>query len=126
MFWEVSFPVFLLVTVFLGGGAAYMTGRAMARGWQPWPRLIIYLFLLCIAVRFIHFSLFGGTFLIPISHIPTAMPYFVVDFVVLLAIGALGRQITRADQMATQYSFLYKRQGPVSWQRRETGGGAGK
>ncbi len=120
MFWEVSLPVFILVTVVLGGGAAYMTGRAMARGWQPWPRLIVYLFLLCIAVRFIHFSLFGGTFLIPFSNIPTAGPYFVADFVVLLIIGALGRQITRSEQMSTQYSFLYKRQGMMAWQRRNT------
>ncbi|MHA1190074.1 MAG: DUF6867 family protein [Alphaproteobacteria bacterium] len=119
MIWEISFPIFLTVTIVLGGGASFMAGRAMAREWQPWLRLIVYIFLLCVAVRFFHFSLFGGTFLLPVGNIATSGYYFIVDFIVLLAIGALGRQITRADQMSTQYLFLYQRRGPVSWRRTE-------
>jgi hypothetical protein len=119
MIWEISFLVFFFVTVVLGGGASFMAGRTMAREWQPWLRLIVYIFLLCVAVRFFHFSLFGGTFLLPVGNIATSGYYFIVDFIVLFAMAALGRQITRADQMSTQYSFLYQRRGPMSWRRTE-------
>jgi hypothetical protein len=108
--WEVSFPEFLLVTVLLAGGAAYLTGRASARSWLPASHLIVYLVLLAGATRFIHYALFSGSLLTPW--------YFGIDFVVLLAIGFLGRQRTRAVQMATQYSFAYTRSGITGWRPR--------
>ena len=60
--WEISVWVFLLVTVILGGGAAWITGRVVARSWEPWRQLLVYALLLAAAVRFLHFSLFGGSF----------------------------------------------------------------
>ncbi len=106
---------FLLVTVFLGGGAAYLVGRAMAYTWAPTALLAVYTALLSAAVRFIHYALFHGTLL--------SLQYFVVDLVILGALAALGYRITRAGQMASQYGWLYRRAGPLSWHRRKGGDG---
>lgn len=116
--WEVSLVDFLLVTVFLGGGAAWLTGRATAITWTPWRTLLAYVVLLTIATRFIHFSLFHGTFFLPPATFGTALYFAGVDFVILMAAAALGRQITRAHQMSTQYNFLYERAGPIGWRER--------
>src|SRR5262249_6275964 len=110
--YETSLGVFLLVTVFLGGGAAYMAGRAVALTWRPLTQLIAYSVLLAAAARFIHYSLFGGTLLSP--H------YFLVDLVVLLVLAGLGFRLTRAGQMTGQYAWLYERTGPLSWRPRAT------
>ena len=116
--WEVSFGIFLLVTVFLGGGAAWITGRATALTWSSWWVLVVYAALLSVAVRFIHFSLFGGSFFLPLETFQTALYYYLVDLAVLMVLAALGRQTTRANQMSTQYPFLYRRSGPLGWRRR--------
>ena len=118
MIWEVSFAEFLFVTCFLGGGASYLTGRAVAVTWDSWTKLVVYVVLLTVAVRFIHFSLFGGTFLLPLSAFSGAFYYLIVDFIVLMAFAAAGRQITRAGQMATQYAFRFRRSGPITWSER--------
>ena len=118
LIWEVSPWVFLLVTAFLGGGAAWITGRVVARAWEPWWQLAVYVVLLAVAVRFLHFSLFGGSFFLPLESVATALHYFIVDCVVLMMLAILGRQITRSGQMSTQYSFLYRRAGPFSWRER--------
>ena len=115
LLWERGIVDFLLVTVFLGGGAAYLTGRAVALTWRPIGFLIAYLFLLTGAVRFIHFALFEGTL--------TSLQYFLVDVVVLLGFGWLGYQVTRARQMVGQYTWLYERAGPVSWRPRRGAAG---
>jgi hypothetical protein len=104
--WEVSLFEFVRVTVILGGGAAWLTGRATARTWSPWWKLVFYVVLLTIALRFIHFALFEGTFFLPFSDFGTALYFAAVDFVVLLIAAAAGRQVTRAGQMARQYGFL--------------------
>lgn len=110
LIWEVTFWEFLFVTVILFGGAAYLTGRAIAREWQPDINLVIYMVLLAGAARFIHFALFSGTLL--------SLYYYLVDFIVLIAIAFIGRRITRAGQMATQYSFIYQRTGPLTWAKK--------
>ena len=107
---EPSFFLFALVTVILGGWAAWMTGRAMAITWRAYWQLVIYLLILAGAVRFIHYALFHGTLL--------TLHYYIVDAVVLLAIGSLGFRYHRARQMATQYRWLYERTGPFSWRPR--------
>ncbi len=108
--WEVTFWEFLFVTVILAGGAAYLTGRAVARSWQTNTTLVLYMVLLALATRFIHFALFQGTLLSPY--------YLAVDFIVITAIALLGKRITRARQMARQYSFEYDRKGSLSWARK--------
>jgi hypothetical protein len=104
--WEVSLFEFIRVTVILGGAAAWLTGRATARAWSSWWKLVLYVVLLTGALRFIHFSLFEGTFFLPPSNFWTALHFAAVDFVVLMIAAAAGRQVTRAGQMARQYGFL--------------------
>ena len=109
--WEVSLGVFLLVTVFLGGGGAYLTGRAVAQTWRSFGELVVYVVLLAAAARFIHFALFGGTLL--------SLEFYFVDFVVLMAFAAFGYRLARVRQMIGQYSWLYRRTGPIAWRDRE-------
>lgn len=118
---EKSYVAFLIVTVLLGGGAALMSGRALARSWKPFLRLIAYMLLLGAAVRFLHWGLFidatheswrnmQGTLLSP--H------YYAVDTLVLIAAATLGYRLERARQMTTQYGWIYERTGPLSWRKR--------
>jgi len=48
---EPSAWLFILVTVVMGGWAAWMTGRACAITWRPWIVLALYLVILAGAVR---------------------------------------------------------------------------
>ncbi|WP_245413376.1 DUF6867 family protein [Mangrovicella endophytica] len=106
LLWEVSITEFLFVTVILGGGAAWMIGRSTALTWSGWAVMLFYVALLTIAVRFIHFSLFNGSFLLPPATFLTALHYAIVDFIVLAAIAAAGRMKVRSSQMARQYGFV--------------------
>ena len=107
---EDSFFVFLLVTIILGGGAAFLSGRAIALTWRPWWQVAAYMFVLGGVVRFFHMALFQG-------HLLT-LHYYVVDTVFCLVFGFLGYQITRAGQMAEQYAWLYRRAGPINWAKK--------
>ena len=107
---EPSAWLFLLVTVLMGGWAAWMTGRACAMTWRPSIVLVAYLLILAAAVRFIHMALFQGTLL--------SLHYYIVDLIVVQIIGALGFRYTRARQMAARYRWLYEATGPFSWRRR--------
>jgi Domain of unknown function (DUF6867) len=113
---ESSIWLFLLVTCILGGTAAWMSGRAVANGWQPLPQLIFYLLLLGVAVRFIHHALFGGTMF--------SVHYYVADMIVLMILGLLGFRYTRTSQMVTQYRWMYERTGPLTWRERQPSGAA--
>ena len=113
---ESSIWLFLLVTCILGGTAAWMSGRAVANGWQPLPQLIFYILLLGVAVRFIHHALFGGTMF--------SAHYYVADTIVLMILGLLGFRYTRASQMVTQYRWMYERTGPLTWRERQPSGAA--
>jgi hypothetical protein len=98
LFEEDSLGVFLLVTVLLGGGAAWLAGRAIAHTWRPWWSVIPYMLILGIAIRFFHVTLFNGTALSP--H------YYAVDTGVALLFAGLGFRLTRNAQMRRQYGFL--------------------
>jgi hypothetical protein len=91
---------FVLVTLILGGGAAWLTGRAIARTWRPWWQLVIYALILAAAERFFHFALFDGTLLS--SH------YYAVDAAITVLFGAAGLRVTRARQMAKQYGVVLR------------------
>ena len=108
---EPSFFLFALITVVMGGWAAWMTGRAMALTWRPYWRLIAYLLIRGAVVRFIHFALFEGTLL--------SIQYYAVDTIVILIIGSLGFRYIRARQMTSQYRWLYEMTGPFSWRERQ-------
>ena len=118
---EKSFAAFFIITIVLGGGAAFMSGRAFARSWKTFPGLVPYMLLLGLAVRFLHWGLFmdatyqswrdmQGTLLSP--H------YFVIDTLVLIAMAALGYRLERVRLMTTQYSWIYERTSPLTWRKR--------
>lgn len=110
LFEEDSFGVFLLVTIVLGGGAAWLAGRAIAATWRPWWQVVVYSFILALAVRFIHFSLFDGTLL--------SAHYYVVDSAFCMAFGFLGFRAARVGQMVTQYRWLNEPDGFLRWRRK--------
>ena len=102
--------LFLLVTVAMGGGAAWLAGRAIAATWRPWWHVAFYMLILGLAVRFIHFALFEGTLLSP--------QFYAVDTLVCLIFGFLGFRATRVAQMTTQYGWINSRAGALGWTRR--------
>ena len=98
------FGSFLLVTVVLGGGAAWLAGRAIAQTWRPWWSVVAYMLILALAVRFIHFALFSGTLL--------SLQFYAADAAVAILFAGLGFHMTRRRQMARQYAFLGARVSP--------------
>ena len=95
---ENSFGVFLLVTLVLGGGTAWLSGRAIAQTWRPWWSVAAYMLVLGAVIRFFHFALFGGTLL--------SLHFYAVDTGIALLFGMAGFRVTRARQMARQYGVL--------------------
>lgn len=106
---EGSFGVFLLVTIILGGGAAWLSGRAIAQTWRPIWQVFVYSMVLGLAVRFIHYSLFGGTLL--------SAHYYAVDTAVCMILGFLGFRVARVAQMVRQYRWVNRADGPLHWRR---------
>jgi hypothetical protein len=109
-----SFLLFFFVTIALGGGAAWVTGRSTAQLWRPWLVLLVSCLPLGVAVRFIYYALFGQTFF--------QFHYYAVDTIILMIIGTIAYRYTLAGQMASQYRWLYERSGPFSW-RAKAGNG---
>jgi hypothetical protein len=105
-----SATVFLILTVIIGGGAAFLAGRGLARSWKPFWRIFFYMALLAAAVRFFHYALFDGRLLSPY--------YYLVTYVVLLIAACLGFRAMRTTQMVTQYRWLYERTSPLTWRDR--------
>ena len=106
--------IFLLVTIALGGGAAWLTGRAIAAAWRPWWHVIGFMLLIGAAVRFLHMSLFGGTLL---------SPYFYgVDTAFCLIFGLVGFRLMRVSQMVTCYGWINRREGLLQWRHRRSAG----
>lgn len=92
--------IFLLLSVALGGAAAFMSGKSVAETWRPFAQLPGYMLLLALVVRFLHFALFEEKFL--------SLPNFLVDYGVLICLAVLGYRTARTRQMQTQYADLAK------------------
>lgn len=103
--------VFFILTVVIGGGAAFLAGRGLAIKWRPLWQLVMYMLILGVGVRFLHFALFQEGFMTPSW-------YYLVDTTVLMIAALLGYRLTRVKQMTTQYHWLYERSGPLSWRKR--------
>lgn len=102
--------VFVLLTIVLGGGAAWRTGQAVAESWGAlWP-VIAYTLPIAAAVRFLDYALFGGPLIAPAS--------FATDFFILCVFALLGHRVRRARHMSEQYPWLFQRSGPLSWRPR--------
>jgi hypothetical protein len=110
LIYEGSLGVFVLVTLILGGGASLLAGRAIAQTWRPWWHIVFYMMILGCAVRFFHFSLFGGTLL--------SVHYYLVDTAVCMLAGLAGYRAARTTQMLNQYRWINEPAGPMRWRRR--------
>jgi hypothetical protein len=113
-----EWPVWLAVTLCLGGPAAYASGRALALHWRSFIPGLAYAALLAAAADFLAYALFGAS-VIPAwdiaAHLASGdiagaaglLVGWVATFAILLGIGFAGWRITRAHQMRRQYPFLY-------------------
>jgi hypothetical protein len=103
--------IFVLVTLAMGGGAAFVSGRAIAQTWRPYWQLPLYMLPLAATIRFCHFALFGEPLL--------SLKSLGVDFVIACAVASLGFRTVRAGQMTSQYGWLFQRRGVLGWRRIE-------
>ena len=85
-----TLPVFIGLTVVLMGGAGYLMGQALARGWRPIWQVAGYGLLLGYAI----------------------------DTAVIVALAMVGYRITLAARMVAQYPWLYRRAGPMNWREK--------
>jgi hypothetical protein len=90
--------VFLLLTVILGGAAAYVSGKAIAETWRPFWQVIAYCLLMALVVRFMHFALF--------EEVMLSLRNYIIDAAVLLLAGVVGYNVARRRQMAETYNWL--------------------
>ena len=109
-FVEDKLSVFLIMTVIIGGGAAFLAGRNLASRWRPGWMPVAYMIPLGLALRFFHYALFEGRLL--------SVHYFFTDTAVLIASALLGYRLMRVGQMVSQYPWLYERAGPLTWRNR--------
>jgi hypothetical protein len=100
---------FPLVTIGMGGAAAYLSGRAIAQTWRPFWHVPLYMLGLAVVVRFCHFALFEEPF--------RSLSSYLVDFACAFAAAALGFRTVRAQQMRTQYGWLFRSWGLLGWRR---------
>ncbi len=106
--------VLIGLTVVLFGGCAFLMGQAVARGWRPASRVVVYGALLALADRFLTYALFEGELLSPIGLISHT--------IILIAIGLTAYRLTLAYKMVTQYPWLYEPAGLFGWRPRTRGG----
>jgi hypothetical protein len=103
--------VFLGLTVILFGGAAYMTGQALAETWRPRWHAIPYALLLGAGARFLTYALFEGTLL--------SASGYVIGTLILLGICLGAYRAAQARRMVIQYPWLYERAGIFNWREKE-------
>jgi hypothetical protein len=107
---------FIVFTLILGGGAAFMAGRALAIGWKPLGLLAFYMLLFTAGLRFLDYALFQSNLL--------SLKYYISHGLVVMGLAWLGYRLTRVSQMVTQYPWLYERSGPFAWKDRPREGAA--
>ena len=107
--YESSLWAFLFITLSAGGGAAFMIGRAAAKGWKPFWQAALQTMLLGAAVRFLHWGLFAGATLASWRAAQGTLlssHYYAADAAILLLFAAAGFVLQRRAQMARQYGWL--------------------
>jgi hypothetical protein len=109
-----SLWVFFFLTVVLGGGAAWLMGRNFATNWRPVRSVALASLGLALGVHFLHYALFQEDLASIVGYIAEAA--------VLMILALLAFRHRRAEQMATQYFWLYERNGPFGWRQRAAQG----
>lgn len=104
-----SIGVFIGLTVVLGGGAAILTGQAIAGTWRPAWQVMFASLGLGFADRFLVFALFDGELL--------SAGGYLFDTAVIMSLGLVAYRLSWVRNMVTQYPWLYERAGP--WRIRD-------
>jgi hypothetical protein len=104
--------VFIGLTIILFGGAAFMTGQALAQTWRPLWHVVPYVLLLGGGARFLTYALFEGSLL--------SASGYVIGTAILLVIALAAYRQTQARQMVVQYPWLYERAGLFGWRERSS------
>lgn len=102
--------VFICMTVLLFGFAAFMTGQALANGWQPVWKAVPYGILMAVGNRFLVFALFDGELL--------SFSGLVIASVVLIFLTGAFHRLIQARKMVSQYPWLYESAGLFGWRER--------
>lgn len=104
---EQRFGIFLVLTIIMGGGAAFLAGRGLATKWRPVWMAVLAMVPLTLGLRFLHYALFQADL--------TSLHYLISDFLILLAFCLLGYRTTIASKMVRQYPWIYEANGPFGW-----------
>lgn len=109
----------------LGCGAAWIAGKSNAQVWRGLPMLLVYILILGVGLRFIHFALYNGAEYtnaagekMQLAAPMFSLAHYIPDTLVLIVIAWLGYQVKRTNQMTTQYHWLYEKASPLSWRNR--------
>lgn len=105
--------VFIFMTIVLFGFAAFMTGQALANGWQPMWKVVPYGVMMAAGNRFLIFALFDGELL--------SFTGFFIASVVLVVMTAASQRMVQARKMVSQYPWLYESAGLFHWRQRGSG-----
>jgi hypothetical protein len=128
----------LLMTMVLGGAAAFATGRAIALTWRSPGQLLLYCAMLAAVVGFLDYALFenpvipGGRIVAALAlagespgaalpDLAGALAGFATTFAFVLAVALLAYRLTRSWQIGRQYGFAFVRKGLLFWQERPSG-----
>ena len=106
-----SLGVFIGLTLIIAGGAAIMTGKAIAETWRPVWQVVFACFGLALADRFLIYALFEGDLL----HLPG----FLIEFAVLTALAVTAWRITLAHKMVAQYPWKVERTSLFGWREQD-------
>ena len=98
---------FFSMTVVLFGGAAFLTGQALAQSWRPGWQILPAALLLAAADRFFLYALFAAGL--------ASLSGFLIAAAMLGTILLAAYYLTRARKMVRQYPWLYERRGPFGW-----------
>jgi hypothetical protein len=101
---------FVVFTLILGCGAAFLAGRALASGWESLGLLVFYMVLFTFGLRFLDYALFESNMF--------SLKYYVTHGLLVLAAALLGYRLKRVSQMITQYPWLYEKSGAFGWKNK--------
>lgn len=99
--------IFLGLTVIMVGGAAILTGRAVANNWKPAWQVVASCFGLALADRFLTYALFQG-------ELVNLWGIF-VHFLVLSAMGLASWRVAKVGRLVNQYPWRYRRTSPFGY-----------
>lgn len=99
--------VLIILTGVFGGGAAWLSGRAVAETWRPAWIAALAGCGLALATRFLTYGLFDGALLSLVGYLR--------DAALLAALATIAWRMRLVTKMTSQYPWLYSAAGPFNW-----------